>query len=162
MDETAFKTFLTTLVLLIVEMIITHSITKEILDFIFFADKTKSFRKKFRKHHNIFYRFFLLYVYNRTYMEESRYRKRIYIIYSIYFLYNVGAAFLILLTILLDSQAIDKMSIITKIYCFPIIPYFIWYLFHSWDRKTWTRFGQGDFRCNLPGLEEVKRRRNFK
>ena len=150
------------IMLLIAAIMIVCFSTYQVVEFIFLADKTKSFRKKFRKHHNIFYRFFLLYVYNRTYMEESRYRKRIYIIYSIYFLYNVGAAFLILLMILLDSQAIDKMSIITKIYCFPIIPYFIWYLFHSWDRKTWTRFGQGDFRCNLPSLGEVKRRRNFK
>lgn len=162
MDETAFKTFLTTLVLLIVEMIITHSLTKEILDFIFFADKTKSFRKKFRKQHNIFYHFFMLYIYNRSYMSESRYRKRISIIYTIYFIYNSGAAFLILFLILLGDQLPEPVLILSKFYAFPVIPYFIWYCFHtSWDGQL-GHWGMGDFRCNLPGLEEVKRRRNFK
>lgn len=59
---------------------------KEILCFYFFADKPKSFKKKYKKTHNFLYRAFFGFVFNNEYMRISRYYKyivRFYITYLV-------------------------------------------------------------------------------
>lgn len=144
-------------------IIITCCCTNEVMTFIFLADKTKSFKKKFRKRHHFFYRFFNCYIYNHTYMEDSRYKKILYIIYTLISFYCLMQTILLFFLFISGEQASNELLLLSVISIVLTIIYFLWCGYHSWNKKIDTKFGMGkEFYLKLPGLEEVKRRRNFK
>lgn len=52
-------------------------VSKIVLDYLFFIDKSKSNRRRYRKGHNFLYKFFTGYVYSKKHMNESRCRNYI-------------------------------------------------------------------------------------
>lgn len=134
-----------------------------VLDFIFFYDKSKSFKRKYRKTHGFFYRWFSCFVFNKEYMNASKYKKYI-------FKHHVINALLIVFDILFGTVAllIDKGKIfmnekvfrcIWMVYFIFASFYFVWFVLQKKDGKgfhwflpaTWTK---SDFYINLPELNE--------
>lgn len=76
-------------------------VSKIVLDYLFFIDKSKSNRRRYRKGHNFLYKFFTGYVYSKKHMNESRCRNYIRVIYAIYVFLMTSD--LVLLILVMDS-----------------------------------------------------------
>ena len=46
-----------------------------VLDFIFFVDRPKSFKRMYKKKHSFIYKSFFGYIFNRQYIQETKHKK---------------------------------------------------------------------------------------
>lgn len=82
-------------------------VSKIVLDYLFFIDKSKSNRRRYRKGHNFLYKFFTGYVYSKKHMNESRCRNYIRVIYAIYVFLMTSD--LVLLILVMDSFGVNSL-----------------------------------------------------
>jgi|GEM_PF-1090795 len=131
---------------------------KEILCFYFFADKPKSFKKKYKKTHNFLYRAFFGFVFNNEYMQISRYYKYIVRFYIAYLVPVVTYFSLIIFSCFIDTsdqRQTDIFGLLMILLFLITAAYDIWYIAHSEKEKgfcwflptTWRR---SHFRMKLP------------
>lgn len=154
-----------------VAFIILTVICKEILSFYFFADKPKSFKKKYKKSHNFLYRAFFGFVFNNEYMQISRYYKYIVRYYIAYLVPVVMCFSLVIFSCFIDTsdqRQTDSFGLLTIILFLITAAYYIWYIAHSEKEKgfcwfiptTWKR---SHFRMELPdGQKREKLRKKGK
>lgn len=122
-------------------------VSKIVLDYLFFIDKSKSNRRRYRKCHNFLYKFFTGYVYSKKHMNESRCRNYIRVIYAIYVFLMTSD--LVLLILAMDSFGVNSTSIYK--YCeFGLMAVslacLLWFEIHSkgkgfhwWFPPSWWR-----------------------
>lgn len=122
-------------------------VSKIVLDYLFFIDKSKSNRRRYRKGHNFLYKFFTGYVYSKKHMNESRCRNYIRVIYEIYVFLMTSD--LVLLILVMDSFGVNSTSIYK--YCeFGLMAVsfacLLWFEIHSkgkgfhwWFPPSWWR-----------------------
>lgn len=138
---------------------------KEILCFYFFADKPKSFKKKYKKTHNFLYRAFFGFVFNNEYMQISRYYKYIVRFYIAYLVPVVTYFLLIIFSCFIDTsdqRQTEFFGLLMIILFLISVIYYIWYIAHSKKEKgfcwfiptTWRR---SHFSMELPDGEKRKK-----
>lgn len=139
-------------------------IYNEILYFFFFADKSKKFRKKFKKEHNFLYRIFFGFVFNNEYMKMSRFYKYIVRCYIVYSLFVIIYSLLIVFSCFVNTtnqRQVEIFGLLMIILCIISVLNYMWYLLHSKKEAgfhwlipvTWykTRFYMDLPGCNVKG-----------
>lgn len=136
--------------------------SNEIMYFFFFADKPKSFRRKYKKEHSFFYRFFLGFVFHNEYMRTSKFYKYIVKYYILYSSLAVMYICLFFFSCLVNEPSQNQIKlfglIMIILWLIPTLIY-IWTLFHSkkgpgfhWILPTTWRHAK--FYMDLSGCDE--------
>ncbi len=129
--------------------------TKNVLDFFFFIDKPKSFKRTYRKSHNFLYKSLFGYVFDKVYIQNSNCRKYIVGFYLLYLSLTLYG-FILMLT---GLGYFDEMSLVSiykyfeMAYIAIVLVYLIWYRLHCrgkgyiwWLPATWWK---GSFYINI-------------
>lgn len=142
-------------------------IRKEVLDFIFLCDKSKSYRRRYRKSHGLLYKLFSCFVFNKEYMNDSKYKKYLITHNIISILLFVANQLIAIICVLMTKDIIYLTpEVFYGIYIMYLIPFFVyiaWYFFQYRPDKGfhWTDLlSRGmphrTFYINLPGLDKSK------
>lgn len=111
-----------------------NEINNEFLYFFFFADKPKSFQKKYKKNHSFIYRYHCLFVFNSEYMKMSRFYKYIVKYYIAYvFQISIIAILLILSFLIKENEQTKVVSFVILLIILFVSSfiYFMWLVTHS-------------------------------
>ena len=143
------------LILNLCALFLLYIITKNVLDFFFFIDKPKSFKRTYRKSHNFLYKSLFGFVYNKRYIQQSKYRKHIIGFYLFYLSLTV-CGFILMLTGLgcFGEMSLDFIyKYFEMAYIAIVLVYLIWYRLHCkgkgyiwWLPATWWK---GSFYINI-------------
>lgn len=139
-----------------------NGLNNEFLYFFFFADKPKSFQKKYKRSHNFLYRHYCLFVFNSEYMKISRFYKNIVRYYIAYLLQILMITLLFILAIFtkpIEQIKVDIFGILFVALIILNIIYFMWLVTHSKKERnfywyipsTWHRC---KFYIDLPDCNE--------
>ncbi len=136
-------------------------ITKHILDFFFLCDKSKSFKRQFKKAHNFLYRNFFFNVFNKKYMNSSKCRNHVIVFYIFYVMIIIYGLFLVVSGkwFLLESYSTCVYKYLEIIYLVITSFYLLWYLlnckgkgYHWWLPATWWK---GSFQIDISNLKKT-------
>ncbi len=144
------------LIINISALLLVYLISKNVLNYVFFADKPKSFKRGYRKKHNFFYKALFGYVFNKQYIQTTKYKSYLKVFYGIYILLTVYGTILSFYSLLSFKEAnIPTFFKFFEIaYICIVLLYLLWYRLHCngkgycwWFPPTWWK---GSFFMNLP------------
>lgn len=129
-----------------------HGSNKTMIDYFFFLDKSKSFRRKYRKGHNFLYKCFMCYVFNKEYLQASKYRRYIITYYIHYaFLKICGYVLEIISTntiVKIDPDS-TTLWIVVIIYIAVGLLSFVWFAIHHKGKGVkWLLWEKGEFKMD--------------
>lgn len=150
------------IVILILSIIGVVGFTKLVLDFAFFQDKPKSFRRQYKKQHGVFYKVFCCYALNKNEMEVSKYKKWIKIRYLWYLIYLIFGFSLIVFVLFaeMSKQLNAVINVFILIYAILCLLFYFWFIAHLEGHGWWPgEWHHGTFYIQLPGMPPKSKRR---
>ena len=117
--------------------------SKMVLDFIFFVDRPKSFKRMYKKKHSFIYKSFFGYIFNRQYIQETKHKKsliRIYVLFILMTVYGLALLFCYKADINSNFKYFEAAYI-----CIAVL-YLLWYQlhcsgkgYHWWFPPSWWK-----------------------
>lgn len=147
-------------------LFLVYLITKNVLEFVFFYDKPKSFKRMYRKKHNFFYKIFWGFIFNRQYIQTTKHIKYLQRFYCFYLLLTVYGLALLFYTVLYSPKLdINSYFVYLEIiYVCIVFLYLLWYRlhcsgkgYHWWLPATWWK---GSFQIDMSNLKKLDRKDN--